>query len=147
MGLVCFLRNVAAKAAKTGYLSQLFDDYVKYFGQIVVFRCEPHSQNWRLICFCSRLIGGVVLVDHMHWNRCSSHYAHGADRELEMIGIRRMFANVAIVFLLAVGTVAGATAGTTMQNMQTAFNGESNAHLRYLAFAEQADRENYGEVA
>ena len=42
---------------------------------------------------------------------------------------------------------AGATASTTLQNMQTAFNGESNAHLRYLAFAEQADRESYGEVA
>jgi rubrerythrin len=64
-----------------------------------------------------------------------------------MSGIPRMFANVATVFLLAAGTVAGATAGTTLQNMQAAFNGESNAHVRYLAFAAQADRENYGEVA
>jgi rubrerythrin len=64
-----------------------------------------------------------------------------------MSGIPKMFANAATVFLLAAGTFAGATASTTLQNMQTAFNGESNAHMRYLAFAEQADRENYGEVA
>ncbi|MHB8303849.1 MAG: rubrerythrin family protein [Acidobacteriaceae bacterium] len=31
--------------------------------------------------------------------------------------------------------------------MQAAFNGESNAHVRYLAFAKQADGEGYGEAA
>jgi rubrerythrin len=36
---------------------------------------------------------------------------------------------------------------TTLQNLQTAYNGESNAHARYLAFAKQADKEGYGEVA
>jgi rubrerythrin len=36
---------------------------------------------------------------------------------------------------------------TTLQNLQTAFNGESNANARYLAFAKQADKEGYGEVA
>lgn len=41
-----------------------------------------------------------------------------------------------------------AMAGTTnLQNMQAAYNGESNAHNRYLAFAKQADSETYGEVA
>lgn len=41
-----------------------------------------------------------------------------------------------------------AKAGTTnLQNMQAAYNGESNAHNRYLAFAKQADLEGYGEVA
>ena len=38
-------------------------------------------------------------------------------------------------------------ADTTLQNLQTAFNGESNAHARYLAFAAKADQEGYGEVA
>ena len=38
-------------------------------------------------------------------------------------------------------------ATTTLDNMQSAFNGESNAHNRYLAFAKQADNESYGEVA
>jgi rubrerythrin len=35
----------------------------------------------------------------------------------------------------------------TMSNLQAAFNGESNAHARYLAFAEKADSEGYGEAA
>ena len=35
----------------------------------------------------------------------------------------------------------------TLQNLQTAFNGESNAHARYLAFAEKADQEGYFQVA
>lgn len=30
---------------------------------------------------------------------------------------------------------------STMNNLQAAFNGESNAHARYLAFAENADAE------
>ena len=63
-----------------------------------------------------------------------------------MNGIRGIFANVVAVSLLGVSAVAAA-ANTTLQNMQTAFNGESNAHMLYLAFAEQADHENYGEVA
>jgi len=37
--------------------------------------------------------------------------------------------------------------GTSLENLQTAFNGESNAHARYLAFAQKADEEGYGKVA
>jgi len=44
-------------------------------------------------------------------------------------------------------TVSAHGATTTLQNMQTAFNGESNAHARYLSFAKQADKEGYGEAA
>ena len=41
----------------------------------------------------------------------------------------------------------GAAAATpTLDNLQAAFNGESNAHARYLAFADKADQEGYGEV-
>jgi rubrerythrin len=40
-----------------------------------------------------------------------------------------------------------AAASKTLDNLQAGFNGEGNAHLRYLAFAEKADREGYGEVA
>lgn len=36
---------------------------------------------------------------------------------------------------------------TTMSNLQAAFNGESNAHARYVAFAMQADAEGYAGVA
>ena len=35
----------------------------------------------------------------------------------------------------------------TLQNLQSAFDGESNAHNRYVAFAQKADQEGYGEVA
>jgi rubrerythrin len=50
--------------------------------------------------------------------------------------------------LLTMFVLAGtANAATTLENMQTAFNGESNAHLRYLAFAQRASSEGYGEVA
>lgn len=38
-------------------------------------------------------------------------------------------------------------ADVTLQNLQTAYNGESNAHARYLAFAERADEEGYVAAA
>jgi rubrerythrin len=36
---------------------------------------------------------------------------------------------------------------STLDNLQEAFNGESNAHHRYLAFAAQADVEGFAQVA
>jgi len=35
----------------------------------------------------------------------------------------------------------------TLKNLQAAYNGESNAHARYLAFAEKAETEGYQQVA
>jgi rubrerythrin len=35
----------------------------------------------------------------------------------------------------------------TLANLQTAYNGEANAHVRYTAFAEQAEAEGYQQVA
>lgn len=56
--------------------------------------------------------------------------------------------------LLAVPTARAATPPTsapaatnTLQNLQAAFNGESNAHARYLAFAEKADAEGFAGAA
>src|SRR5690348_12201887 len=59
------------------------------------------------------------------------------------------FAATVVALALALAALPGrATAATTtLQNLQTAFNGESNAHARYLAFAEKANQEGYGEVA
>lgn len=52
------------------------------------------------------------------------------------------------VLTLSAAVFAGPSASaTTLENMQSAYNGESNAHARYLAFAKQADSEGYGEVA
>jgi rubrerythrin len=49
---------------------------------------------------------------------------------------------------LALAAVAWAqTAQTkTLANLQSAYNGESNAHAKYLEFAKQADSEGYGKV-
>ncbi|HEX7334620.1 MAG TPA: rubrerythrin family protein, partial [Pyrinomonadaceae bacterium] len=44
-------------------------------------------------------------------------------------------------------TTAQPTATKTLDNLQTAFNGESNAKARYLAFAQKAEAEGYGKVA
>lgn len=35
----------------------------------------------------------------------------------------------------------------TIANLQAAYNGESNAHARYVEFAKKADAEGYGDVA
>lgn len=67
-----------------------------------------------------------------------------------MIRNRSVFAvlsKLSILTLTVFGLTAGAQAASTLENMQAAFNGESNAHARYLAFAKQADVEGYGEVA
>lgn len=37
--------------------------------------------------------------------------------------------------------------GTTLENLQAAFQGESGASARYAAFAKKADEEGYGKVA
>ena len=61
-----------------------------------------------------------------------------------LIGISKM---AGVVFANCVLAATASAVTTTLDNMQAAFNGESNAHARYLAFATQADREGYGEVA
>jgi rubrerythrin len=51
------------------------------------------------------------------------------------------------VVVLGLGCVASAaSSGATLKNLQSAFNGESNARARYLAFATKADKEGYGAV-
>jgi rubrerythrin len=58
-----------------------------------------------------------------------------------------------VVAVVLIGTLAFAAdiqqqpKQSTLDNLQAAFNGESNAHARYLAFAQKADQEGYGEVA
>ncbi len=51
-----------------------------------------------------------------------------------------------VIFVTAASLMAAA-ATTTLDNLQTAYNGESNAHARYLAFAAKADGEGYAQVA
>lgn len=61
----------------------------------------------------------------------------------------RFFALLGSSLAVAVMVLAApvARASTTLENLQSAFQGESNAHARYLAFAHQADADGYGEVA
>lgn len=53
------------------------------------------------------------------------------------------------IFALATSVVAFAqqAPGKTLANLQGAYNGESNAHAKYLEFAKQADSDGYGKVA
>ena len=56
--------------------------------------------------------------------------------------------STAMLLVFAGASAAGQSlAGKTLPNLQTAYNGESNAQARYLAFAQKADQEGYGEVA
>ena len=63
---------------------------------------------------------------------------------------KAVFLALAVPFL-GVGAFAAdipaGKVGTTLENLQTAFNGESNAKARYEAFAVNADAEGYGGVA
>lgn len=52
-----------------------------------------------------------------------------------------------LTILLIVLPSSAATSTKTLDNLQTAYNDESNAHVRYLAFAEMPDKDGYGEVA
>lgn len=52
-----------------------------------------------------------------------------------------------LVAALIVLVAATASASTTLQNLQTAFNGESNAHARYAAFALKAEQEHLPQAA
>ena len=60
----------------------------------------------------------------------------------------RNLLTTAVVFcalLLCVSAVAAP--GATLDNLQAAYNGESNASAKYAAFAKKADEEGYGQVA
>lgn len=54
-----------------------------------------------------------------------------------------------VAMLALPGTTEAGQPGTrkTLPNLQTAYSGERNAHVRYVAFAQKADEEGYGEVA
>lgn len=75
-----------------------------------------------------------------------------------MTAIRRLILGSGVVALVCLAlTAAPAQAATaaevaalravTLDNLQTAYNGESNARAKYLAFATQADKDGYPGVA
>lgn len=67
---------------------------------------------------------------------------------LRALPIASLVSKFCIALVLVVVLVACSRASaTTLENMQKAYNGERSAHARYLAFAEKAESEGYGEVA
>ncbi len=60
-------------------------------------------------------------------------------------GIERLSLLLAAVAVLTLS--APARAGVTLSNLQAAYNGESNARLKYIAYAKKADMEGYAKVA
>lgn len=64
-----------------------------------------------------------------------------------MTNVRTVIGVVAVIGLALPHAASTAeTAGKTLQNLQSAYNGESNAHAKYLEFAKKADSEGYGNV-
>ena len=63
------------------------------------------------------------------------------------VGVLAVTLLLMTVATAAYATQSSTTSDRTLENLQTAFNGESNAHARYLAFAVKADQEGYGQVA
>jgi rubrerythrin len=65
------------------------------------------------------------------------------------IRIIRFALVLSVMFSLAmiIPAPSGAAQNKTLDNLMAAYNGESNAHAKYLAYAEKADAEGYGKVA
>lgn len=53
---------------------------------------------------------------------------------------------VALGFALPLASASAQTAAKTLENLQTSYNGETNAHAKYIKFADQADNEGFGKV-
>lgn len=60
---------------------------------------------------------------------------------------KRIIATLTAALALTVHAVAGTASAETINNLNAAFRGESNAHHRYQAFAVKADAEGHGQVA
>jgi rubrerythrin len=67
-------------------------------------------------------------------------------KTLKMFGILGMVAALGLGFAMRL-TAAEVVAKSTLDNLQAAYNGESNAKARYDAFAAKADAEGYKSVA
>lgn len=69
-----------------------------------------------------------------------------ANKRIETTGVLAVLALACAVALLP-APASAAPAGKSLENLMAAYDGESNAHARYLAFAEKADEEGYGRAA
>jgi rubrerythrin len=69
------------------------------------------------------------------------------ERTIMMDLLRTLISLALPAAAVVAGSKAAEAPGNTLENLQAAFNGESNARARYLAFAEKADQEGYGQAA
>ncbi|MBZ5662760.1 MAG: rubrerythrin [Acidobacteriia bacterium] len=68
-------------------------------------------------------------------------------RKITVLSLILLTAGLLVVVAGDVSSAAKPSVNKTLQNLQSGFEGESNAHNRYVAFAQKADQEGYGEVA
>jgi rubrerythrin len=104
---------------------------------------DPSASLWT---FATGLRSGTQLA---FANRGSRHLFHIHRWRIHM---KKPACMLALALLLITTAIAAkgqnsTTGNRTLENLQTAFNGESNAQERYLAFAVRADQEGYGGVA
>lgn len=59
----------------------------------------------------------------------------------------KLTTRLAIITLSSLATLAATASGTTLQNLNVAYQGESNASNRYLEFAREAETENLKQAA
>lgn len=73
--------------------------------------------------------------------------------KIRLIASSTLALGLALVAVTALSTLPVAAApaapasASTLDNLQAAFNGESNANAKYLAFSKKAAEEGYGQVA
>ncbi len=84
-------------------------------------------------------------------NRSHSFYKGGKKMKKGNIWLHFTFITViafATIVTVSASSYAGESkVGKTLENLQAAFNGESNAHAKYLAYSKKADAEGYYKVA
>jgi rubrerythrin len=67
--------------------------------------------------------------------------------KLVYVGLLAVVIGIGLGIIIPAKLVPSGVASKTLANLQAAYDGESNAHARYLAFAERADAEGYDQVA
>jgi len=67
-------------------------------------------------------------------------------KKIRLVRLALLF-TVAFGLALAHSSASVAASGKTLDNLMAAYNGESNAHAKYLEYAKKADSEGYAKVA
>jgi rubrerythrin len=69
------------------------------------------------------------------------------NRKEHEVKARILITVLLVLTATVIASAANIPATKTLDNLQAAFNGESNAHARYLEFAKKADTEGYVQAA